>query len=972
MSAFASEKYLSDADAFMASAAADDGAVAGDAGGAENGGDGADNETDIGDRSHVHGTGDTPLLADQDEEDCFSVAKGNVAFSSAVDGWAFRPDIFARIYAAKLGCSAVSLQAALWGDWYYAPKTKRIVSKKGLAAAMGPQAVGRAKPLFVQLALEPLWQLYAAAETETSSRSEGGSNDGAKSLADMALSLGVAQQVPARELNGPDRRAALRAVLRAWLPLSSCILDMVVQQLPSPRASAAKRMPVLSARCAHLEDSQNDKLDASLAQCDAREAPTVAFVSKMFAAPPGALPASSGSHVGQQQEVFLAFGRVFSGTLRPGDSVAVLPPGWTPTTRGDSESGDDGSTAVDEEHAGISSNGNHTQSMPHTAVIGGVYLMMGRSLHLLPGGAPAGSVVAISGLDTAVLKCATLVTAPTAQEGTVPPWLPLRPFKGMFLQAAPVVRVALEPACAADVPHLLRGLRLLNRADPSVEVAVGDGGETLLGVAGEVHLERCLKDLRERFARVEVTASAPLVSFRESTAGDGWPDKLASLLGPASRASLFAVSKEVRTPNGLVAIKAVAAPLPELSLSVLDKCAGMIAAQLARETGSDVDARVASGETARGNGHHGEGGSAHTAATVAAELKERLAAAEASAIATAHGGEPTDGAANAVIDAMSRAWALGPKQCGPNILLASADALFLTGSDAAPDAPAAGYVYPLATPTAASALGLAEQKQHEANGMLSFSDTQQQPQPPALLAQLAASVLTGFQLACERGPLCDEPLWGCVFDLRCELRSTDATMLSKGAPGAGDDAASAGGEECASPAATAQAAGFSGQVIDCARKAVRQAVEAASPRLVEQFYLCVVTTTAEALGGTYTVLHRRRAIVLAEVLREGSGAFVVTAHVPVAQCFGLADELRQHTQGAAAPQLVLSHWARLEEDPQWVPTTEEEQEEWGSTAGGKLNVARRTVDAVRRRKGLPVEEKIVASATKQRTQARKK
>ncbi len=36
------------------------------------------------------------------------------------------------------------------------------------------------------------------------------------------------------------------------------------------------------------------------------------------------------------------------------------------------------------------------------------------------------------------------------------------------------------------------------------------------GDAGEVHLETIIKDLRERFARVEVRVSPPLVAFRES------------------------------------------------------------------------------------------------------------------------------------------------------------------------------------------------------------------------------------------------------------------------------------------------------------------------------------------------------------------------------------------------------------------------------------------------------------------------
>jgi hypothetical protein len=57
----------------------------------------------------------------------------------------------------------------------------------------------------------------------------------------------------------------------------------------------------------------------------------------------------------------------------------------------------------------------------------------------------------------------------------------------------------------------------------------------------------------------------------------------------------------------------------------------------------------------------------------------------------------------------------------------------------------------------------------------------------------------------------------------------------------------------------------------------------------------------------------------------------------------------------------------LQVDPFFVPTTEEELEEFGTETGGPANLARRLIDAVRRRKGLPVEEKVVAKATKQRT-----
>ena len=67
---------------------------------------------------------------------------------------------------------------------------------------------------------------------------------------------------------------------------------------------------------------------------------------------------------------------------------------------------------------------------------------------------------------------------------------------------------------SAHLPKLVRGLHLLNQADANVRVLMSDRGEHLLATAGEVHLERCLRDLRETYAGVEVNASSPVVPFR--------------------------------------------------------------------------------------------------------------------------------------------------------------------------------------------------------------------------------------------------------------------------------------------------------------------------------------------------------------------------------------------------------------------------------------------------------------------------
>ena len=58
------------------------------------------------------------------------------------------------------------------------------------------------------------------------------------------------------------------------------------------------------------------------------------------------------------------------------------------------------------------------------------------------------------------------------------------PSHATHLQAAPIVRVAIEPTQPADMPRLMEGLRLLNRADPLAEVTVQETGEHVLGAAG--------------------------------------------------------------------------------------------------------------------------------------------------------------------------------------------------------------------------------------------------------------------------------------------------------------------------------------------------------------------------------------------------------------------------------------------------------------------------------------------------------
>ena len=287
MSAFVSEKFISQADTLLHSA---------DALGAA---DDAAERTDGAPDEDVAELTDDALTEADHSDDAFCVERGNVAFACAAEGWAFRVDRFAEMYASKLGCSSKALRKGLWGDWYYHPKSKKIVGKK--------TAAGKLKPLFVQLVLDPIWKLYHAAEAEKHGYPPEG-----KDLAAMATSLKV--DVAEKDLKSADRKYALNCILKAWLPLSPTVLEMVAHCLPSPSSSASRRVhrlmppPTLKKELAAEDAAVLAASRRAVASCSADpEAPTCAFVSKMLAVPASAV---HGRPAGSAEQSFLGFGRV--------------------------------------------------------------------------------------------------------------------------------------------------------------------------------------------------------------------------------------------------------------------------------------------------------------------------------------------------------------------------------------------------------------------------------------------------------------------------------------------------------------------------------------------------------------------------------------------------------------------------------------------------------------------------------------
>jgi elongation factor 2 len=139
----------------------------------------------------------------------------------------------------------------------------------------------------------------------------------------------------------------------------------------------------------------------------------------------------------------------------------------------------------------------------HTTNIQRTVLMMGRKVENLQD-CPCGNTIALVGIDQYLVKSGTISTLDSAF-----------PIKAMKFSVAPVVRVAVEPTMASDLPKLVEGLNRLAKSDPCVQVS-NENNEHVIAGAGELHLEICLKDLEEDFAGIPIKKSPPVVSFRET------------------------------------------------------------------------------------------------------------------------------------------------------------------------------------------------------------------------------------------------------------------------------------------------------------------------------------------------------------------------------------------------------------------------------------------------------------------------
>lgn len=277
-------------------------------------------------------------------------------------------------------------------------------------------------------------------------------NDQKERVWKMCTALNIVIKEAEKEKSGKE---LLKLIFQRWLNAADALLEMIVMRLPSPVAAQKYRVNNL------YEGPLDDECAAAIRSCD-QDGPLMVFISKM-------IPTSDKGR-------FYAFGRVFSGIVRSGEKVRIMGPNYKP---GSKES-------------------LNIKNIQRTV------LMMGGKVEQVPD-VPCGNTVALVGIDQYLMKQGTISTSEVAHN-----------IKVMKYSVSAVVRVAVEPKNASDLPKLVEGLKRLSKSDPLVQCSNEASGEHIIAGCGELHVEICLKDLEEEYAKIPIKKSDPVVSYKET------------------------------------------------------------------------------------------------------------------------------------------------------------------------------------------------------------------------------------------------------------------------------------------------------------------------------------------------------------------------------------------------------------------------------------------------------------------------
>ncbi len=226
-------------------------------------------------------------------------------------------------------------------------------------------------------------------------------------------------------------------------PLHEVVLDMVIDHHPSPDQAQKYRIPKI------WKGDPESKEGKSLTKCDPK-GPLAFVVTKIVMDP----------HAGE-----VAAGRLFSGTIKKGDTV-------------------------------------YLNRAKQSVRVQQVSVYNGAKRELIEW-APSGNIIGVVGLKNSL-------PGETVSIGE------MEPFEAITHIFEPVVTKAIEAKKPQDLPKLIEVLRMVHKEDPTIHIEINEEtGEHLMHGMGELHLE-VVENRIIGEKGVEVSTSPPIVVYRET------------------------------------------------------------------------------------------------------------------------------------------------------------------------------------------------------------------------------------------------------------------------------------------------------------------------------------------------------------------------------------------------------------------------------------------------------------------------
>ncbi|KAL7065897.1 elongation factor Tu GTP binding domain-containing protein [Cryptosporidium serpentis] len=936
-----------------------------------------------------------PIVDDSVEKSVeFSFSNGNILFTSCLHGWCLDindgnilKNISDKLELPWCLNTREKLKKALTEGYYFNLKSKsvsQIPNRKDQCT------------MLEQFILEPLWSIYNSICINYNKSKIlkiieilkiKQTNDLEQLLSECSRQISKDSELLKISSPNCSFSALCRYILSNWLPLASGVFNKVVTFLPSPLAVGKVRLPHICPSLYNLKIGDllsNFRL--SIENCIELvnpNYPVVVYISKFAAADISANRLTGDKLRGTEKlNGFVGISRIFAGTLNIGDKLYICR-----------------NIKVELNNKSSTYQGNLQVTVTN------IYTLLGNDLIPIET-VKAGNIFGLC-LEFPQLNNQDYISKNNLnqqhdiytlgaiscldQSLTLSNLLNMPSFSSLTETSngsSAIIRVSIEPRRVQDIPLMVEGLKLLCRSDTSVEVDTFESGEYIIGCRGEVHLERCISDLQQVFARIPLTISSPLVSLREGLTvrpKTQIPKKIQNKIpfppwvgiNPNAQdlhdSKNFSLINDNYTPNsncetiydGLDGRQTMRLPNENVIISFNAVSMPISIIEYIEKNRSIINSLIHS----HSNLYNYSSSMNHTM-DILDEIDNHLTKMINNLIAEKRYNKREK------LQNISKYIILGIcTRKGSCTILATCETQFdLMGWTLRCTYDSSYYPKKISNFTG------------ELKSFYILVDNYK---------RIINGIVTGCELASLAGPLCEEPIYGVTYLLENLTFNNNQFLVNISNNLESSNNIKNNNFEFEIDKlnlltfANLNISNISNQLTTLTKECCRRAIlQRGLVRIYEAMLKLTILSEQSVLGKVYSALGRRRANIYKEELKEGTSTFKIEAQIPVVESFGIGQELRNKASGHVSVNMVFSHWKMLDQDP--FPEASLTQEDFEDEGFSKVNmflspnstldigtdsksdlstfnVARNIINSIRKRKGLPTEHKVVIAAEKQRT-----